>query len=619
MKWTTLFILSLFSILSFAEVSESPATIIEWRTEYHLREKDNFIIKESRNVEINNKAGEIYQRLYFTEDPYREMKKFNVRVYDSTGKLVEEYSRKDFKERLKFEGSHIYDDIKEYYLEVGLPHYPFRVEYDSEFEREYLFDITWMPKAISGTKGVDISLIIENEGDLPMDINFDDSVIEYKMTESDQGSRHAFVLTSADFGNDEPFAPTKMKEKVFVVLEEFEFDGYAGSLKTWEDFGLWMLNLWEERTELSDKSIRNWLPRDVLNAGTKEKVNFVYDYIQSNMRYVSVAYGLGGLQTMEAEETYKLGYGDCKALTNFMCAALKKMGVESFPALVYAGEEKAFIDPRRPSNAFNHVILCIPTENDTLWAECTSNRLPLNYLSDFTDDRYVMLMTPTGGKLTRTPAYSSEENRAERSISVDLSPTGSAEIKMEGVYHKLAIDKSLFMFRELTNVSREKLIAAATTFNSFDVRQADVQLYPGAEPLMKVNVDIAERLFGKRMNTKLLLSPFRFKLSLPQFEKEERGEAIEFARGYTFVDTVRINIPKGMNLQQSFPNQSRTEKFGSFDLSLEMSGNGNQLLATRKIIYHEGIYEANEYNAIKSFFDEANSSSSAYIILQSEK
>ena len=91
------------------------------------------------------------------------------------------------------------------------------------------------------------------------------------------------------------------------------------------------------------------------------------------MRYVSIQLGIGGFKPSAAKFVDEKKYGDCKALTNYMKNLLSVVGIASYPALINAGYNKYPADTRFPSDPFNHVILCVPMEKDTVWLECTSN------------------------------------------------------------------------------------------------------------------------------------------------------------------------------------------------------------------------------------------------------
>jgi hypothetical protein len=62
--------------------------------------------------------------------------------------------------------------------------------------------------------------------------------------------------------------------------------------------------------------------------------------------------------------------------------------------------------------------------SDSVWLECTSQTLPSGYLSDFTDDRYALLIDETGGNLVHTPKYGLKDNLQQRKINAKLDAEG---------------------------------------------------------------------------------------------------------------------------------------------------------------------------------------------------
>ena len=98
----------------------------------------------------------------------------------------------------------------------------------------------------------------------------------------------------------------------------------------------------------------------------------VYKYMQEKTRYVSIQEGIGGWKPMLAKDVDKLGYGDCKALTNYTRALLDAVGVVSYYTRLYGETDKKEIYADIVSFQSNHVILAIPDKSNYVWLECTN-------------------------------------------------------------------------------------------------------------------------------------------------------------------------------------------------------------------------------------------------------
>jgi len=82
--------------------------------------------------------------------------------------------------------------------------------------------------------------------------------------------------------------------------------------------------------------------------------------MQDHTRYISIQLGIGGWQPFDAAFVQEHGYGDCKALSNYMVALLKTAGITAYSVLIRPGDYRYTFNESFPSNQFTHVIVCVP-------------------------------------------------------------------------------------------------------------------------------------------------------------------------------------------------------------------------------------------------------------------
>ena len=241
---------------------------------------------------------------------------------------------------------------------------------------------------------------------------------------------------------DVAFAPPLAEQAaaVWCAPTAFSVQGYAGRQGTWAEFGQWYHHLNAGRDELPAALLAEMAALRDSVPDLRRRAQRVYERVQRSTRYVSIQFGLGGWQTMAAAEVARTGYGDCKALTTYTRALLSGAGLPAYPALVQAGAEAPDLHADWVAPQFNHVILCVPLAGaaprkaagkeagraDTVWLECTSATQPFGALGDFTANRRVLLITPGGGSIVRTPALDATTTHRARHIAVRLDATGGA-------------------------------------------------------------------------------------------------------------------------------------------------------------------------------------------------
>lgn len=82
---------------------------------------------------------------------------------------------------------------------------------------------------------------------------------------------------------------------------------------------------------------------------------------------------------MLAKDVDRLGYGDCKALTNYTRALPQVVGVPSYYTIIYGDRQRRDLHQDFVSMQGNHAILAVPVKDQIYWLECTSQVHPFGF------------------------------------------------------------------------------------------------------------------------------------------------------------------------------------------------------------------------------------------------
>ncbi len=575
--------------------------------------------EEFQSITIHSKEGNHLAASTFREDQHSKMKSFEVLVKSADGRILAEYSKKDFQQESVITGYTYYDDQIRFDLDYSRNKFPYTIETKSVMNRSTMFNHGWYFIQDDNVHTESSTYEIEYPADLPVARILNQAEMIKVDSLGDDEMRHFIYTADSIFEpHYQPYRKENGYPRVHIVPESYSYANLEGSMESWESYGRWYYQLWEGRTTLPKGAMEELDVVLINQSDDFEKAKAIYEYVQHKMRYVYVGYGNGGIQTMEAKDTYKLGYGDCKGLTNYTNAAMTYAGIESYPTLVEAGANHSYFDPNRPQDSFNHVFLCLPTIGDTTWLECTSKSNPFGYISDFTDDRYVLVVKPTGGELVRTPTYSEADNTTLRKATINMHDNGSAEIHFDASFHNLAMDRTVFYSKENSSAQALDVVKRELSLASFDLVNYDSQCYPNGVPILNVSLDVKARLFARKVGTKLMVKPFLGNNRIPSLDSTDvRTLPVYFKRGYTMIDSVKLVMPLGYTLK-SIPEVSEMESdFGSMVISCSMS-NDNDLWLYRKIILKKGAFSVEEYVPLCHFFQALSDSDGTYFMIEKE-
>ena len=537
-------------------------------------------------------------------------------VYDASGKLIKRYKKSDMYDRSAVDGISILTDSRVLLAQHVIASYPLTIE--KKYERElnsfldlngwYLQDediavqnayckVTVNPSVGFRYKSSNIEVSPKKTSDNEFDV-YTWQVQNLKPIKVEEGSPYWRVMP-----------------RVLFATNNIEFDGLAGDLSSWKGFGLWQKNLNQNLSQLSpsrEQEIRQMISG--LNTD-KDKAEFLYQYMQKNMRYVSIQLGIGGLKPFSASFVDEKKYGDCKALANYMYTLLKIAGIPSYYTLVNAGENQEPADPDFVNDPFNHIILCIPFKNDTTWLECTSSTQPFGKLGSFTENRNALLITDEGGKLVRTPASKMEDNVFETEAEVGIEDGGMAKakikIKSTGEYRDMCI-----------GISREKLDDQKNFLIKYlNLRQPDIfDLSYGKDDTrmkeMELNLEYA-RLSEMAAGNKLFFRPSILAVWKDSFPLNDKRKS-DYYFSYPMIkkNTTAMIIPIDFEVESLPENSTLQFSYGSYESRYVYDKENNKVISTSIFKLNNPIISASKYAEMQKFMDSVLKSSSKKLVIK---
>lgn len=595
-------------------MSEIPAELKENANAVVRIDEATFEIKSIREgvfrqravITILNAKAKRLANIVQGYDKQSSIKYTKGNAYDEYGKLIYKFKKSDLIDQSSINGFSVYEDGRIKVLDLAQNKYPYTIEYEYEQTFDYLYSIpNWYAVGSQNVSVESSTYRITGPADLkPRYKNFNLEEENFEDRSNDQTDLY-WSYKNLKAIEREPYGPgwTELAPLAYVAPSKFEYGGYQGDMSTWDGLANWQLSLNQGRGDLPQATI-NEVRALVAEMDTdREKIKAVYEHLQAKTRYVSIQLGVGGLQPFPAIDVDELGYGDCKALSNYTMSMLKAVGIEALYTKVYGGKRppKRKLDPEFTIPSFNHIILCVPNKGDTVWLECTSQTNPFGYMGDFTGDRDVLLITDEGGKIVHTPVYNEDVNIQDRKLVVELSPEGNATASVKTTYKALKYEHEYLNFVIDKGAKDQKeWVVENTAFPNFDLNDYTMTKVndPLPEAIITAEYDVSKyaKVSGKRMF--FAVNPLNRVEYLPPETPDRQTDFIQ-EEAFTELDSVVFRFPEQFNFEYLPEGVSIESKFGTY--TSEIKQEPGRMYYKRKFVLWKGRYSPDEYQEYTDF------------------
>ncbi len=634
MKFSKIFIFLLFfGAVQFIFSQDSKSSVLNISQD--LKENTNIVFRKNHieiNISSQNKMT-TNENIYVTflnelgwrnfelgeyYDKSNKIKSIEAVVYNTFGKEIKKIKRSDFKDSSLADGFSVYTDNRMLFLDYTPTDYPFTIKYSSIVETSNTaFIPQWFPISSTHIGIEESSITITYPPDLGFrykEYNFEN----YPIEKTETANSITFRLTNFPAIKHEDYTPSLIRFAPYVrfALQKFHLEGVIGEASSWEELGKWINNSLLAQTndlsEMTKEKIRELVKNEPDNRKKAEKI---YKYVQDKTRYVSIQLGIGGWKPMNAKDVDRLGYGDCKALTNYTKALLEAVDIPSYYSIIHSSSAKRNMSEDFVSMQGNHIILAVPSDNNDLyWLECTSQTIPFNFIGSSNDDRLVLSIKDGEAGLKRTHIYETKNNsqisKAQYSIDQKGTIKGTIDIITQGIQY----GDRFYLERQPVEEVNKYYKNYFSNINNLTLE--DIKFSNNTDSLIfteniSLEADNYTDISGERII--FVVNAFNQYKRIPQ-RYRRRSTPFEVSRGFSDYDEFVVALPSNYTIEAIPDNFEIKTKFGEYKIEFILE-NENQIMYKRTLISYEGFYPKEDYEDFRNFREQVSRNDNAKIVM----
>jgi tetratricopeptide (TPR) repeat protein/transglutaminase-like putative cysteine protease len=207
-------------------------------------------------------------------------------------------------------------------------------------------------------------------------------------------------------------------------------DVRLSSFRTWDDFARWFTPLAvvkpDDAVKAKATSLISGAPDDAAT------VSAIYHFVSTQIRYLSLSFGLGRFAAHAPADVLKNQYGDCKDKAVLIEALLAAAGTKALPVLV--NTQRSITDDFASPLEFDHMIAMAPRpagSADKTWMDPTTEVAPIGMLAFAVRGRRALVLDGAGhGTVTQVPADLPFPQTSDVTLDGAVNPIGVLTAKV---------------------------------------------------------------------------------------------------------------------------------------------------------------------------------------------
>ena len=610
-------LLLLFSMAVPGLSAQTDATVEEWRSQVRVTSPASYTWDHHQVVSIRHERMSHLLNFSMQMDGNRELLQFTLTLTDANGRLLRKVKAGDL-ERTEY--SHeLASDCYYIYKEVTSPAFPVVMTLDFRVRcgANVLSYPSFMPQTAFNVDVREASYELTLSSDATCQYAAVNCDCPPQQTTDKKGREVlTFRLNNLPPVRHEGFMPPadECLPRVYLAPRQFTYFNSRGSLDSWRTLGLWNYGLLTGRDNLPQEA------RDKVHQLTdhlkspREKTAAVYQFLKESTRYVSIQLGIGGYQPASAADVWKLGFGDCKALTNYMGALLREAGVPCVYTLVSTTDKRLLKD--MPNfQQLDHVILMVPEQHDTLWIECTNPQLPLGYVHDDIAGHDAVCLTSDGGQMVRLPEYADSLNLRQTHTEITLQANGAADIRIDDAYHYNRYPVA-WAIGKMDKRKQDEVIASRYRLPQSQLHRVDVshRHQPYQPPVSTIQVAAHSGSYASVTGNRLFVSLNPLQHAYGGQTTAARQHSLYIGDGYMNTEQTVVHLPQGYSIEALPADVREDTPFGRF--TQHVTQQDGAVVVERTLLVRHGKWPADKAAEIAAFLQHLGKQYNSRMVLK---
>lgn len=569
-------------------------------------------------VTLLNKDAASYLHQIYVFDKFRKFDELEVKLYSALGQEIRKVKRKDFEESYYDDQMSLHSDAKKLRAYLPVAEYPCTLEINYTIKNSGTLVLPTATFQMPSQSTEKFSLTVKVPAGLDIQHVTRNSNIKPAITEKDGIKTYQWNAANLKALRHESggYAGWVSNGMIELAPVKFEFDGYKGEMSSWKTYGQFYFPFYEDPAPFTAARTAE-IKKMVAHCTTdKEKATVLYSYLKKTMRYVGIQLGIGGIKPFPVSYVDDKKYGDCKALTHYMRYLLKAVDIPSYPALINADADEPPVDPGFIADGFNHVILCVPMQRDTVWLECTSSTNEFGELGSSTENKNALLITENGGKLVSTPRSVSKSNKLITHSVVTVGKEGDA--KMQTSFACTGIFANYFLqVREMDKDEVKHFLVKWLNYKSPDSYTFNPET--DSAHLQRYSAVFAyDQVYDFKAGSKYFFRPRMNEINDHELKTDaKRTRDYLFSYPYERTDTTEYLLPAGLNADVLPPLVELESPYGYYRKEVTKA-EGNRIKVVTQLNIKNHIVPAKDYNAVAEFFQKVNKTDMAKLVIIGE-